>query len=301
MSIIKSRKISYTYPVYTTDEDGEKTQVQNPPALKDVDMDVEEGEFICILGRNGSGKSTLARHLNALLVPDEGTLWVDGKDTKDEDKIWDIRACVGMVFQNPDNQIIASVVDEDVAFGLENTGVPTPEIQKRVPEALKNVGMEEYAKVSPNRLSGGQKQRVAVAGVLAMNSKCIVLDEATAMLDPKGRSEVMDTVLRLNKEKGITVIAITHYMDEALMADKIFVMGEGEIKLSGTPREVFKETKLLKELGLRLPEICQLAEELREAGLDIPDDIIYEEELKEQILKLAGKQSPKAPEETPEA
>lgn len=270
----------------TADEDSNKSAPPQKPALDEVDIEIEQGDFVCILGRNGSGKSTLARHLNALLIPDEGTLWVDGKDTKDEDVLWDIRAAVGMVFQNPDNQIIASVVEEDVAFGLENTAVPTEEIQKKVPEALKAVQMAEYAKSSPNRLSGGQKQRVAVAGILAMSPRCIVLDEATAMLDPRGRSEVMDTVIRLNKEQNITIIAITHYMDEALMADKIFVMGEGKVCLQGTPRQVFQKTEILDALGLKLPEICLLAKELREAGLAIPEDILYKEELLECILKL---------------
>ena len=283
MSFIKTEKISYSYPGYSSEEGKETEDIQ---ALKDVDLEVEQGDFICILGRNGSGKSTLARHLNALLTPDEGTVWVDGMDTKDEDKIRQIRSCTGMVFQNPDNQIIASVVEEDVAFGLENTGVPAQEIQKRVPAALKSVGMERFAKNSPNRLSGGQKQRVAVAGILAMDPRCIVLDEATAMLDPTGRDEVMDTVLSLNKERGITIIAITHYMDEALCADKIFVMGRGQIKLSGTPKEVFKQADLLEELGLRLPEICRLAAKLRGAGLDIPEDINCEEELVVYIVKM---------------
>lgn len=286
MSFIKSGKIKYTYPAMTADEDSNKSAPPQKPALDEVDIEIEQGDFVCILGRNGSGKSTLARHLNALLIPDEGTLWVDGKDTKDEDVLWDIRAAVGMVFQNPDNQIIASVVEEDVAFGLENTAVPTEEIQKKVPEALKAVQMAEYAKSSPNRLSGGQKQRVAVAGILAMSPRCIVLDEATAMLDPRGRSEVMDTVIRLNKEQNITIIAITHYMDEALMADKIFVMGEGKVCLQGTPRQVFQKTEILDALGLKLPEICLLAKELREAGLAIPEDILYKEELLECILKL---------------
>lgn len=289
MSFIRSEKISYTYPVYTNDAENETQKIAAEPALREVELEVEQGDFVCILGRNGSGKSTLARHLNALLVPDKGTLWVDGNDTKDAEKLWDIRGMVGMVFQNPDNQIIASAVDEDVAFGLENIGVPTEEMQERVPRALKQVGMEDFAKFSPNRLSGGQKQRVAVAGILAMDPKCIVLDEATAMLDPKGRSEVMDTVSRLNKERNITVIAITHYMDEALLADKIFVMGGGEVRLSGTPKEVFTKREVLDELGLKLPEICTLAGELRAKGLGIPEDVIFEDELRECILKLHKK------------
>lgn len=282
MSFIKSEKISYTYPVYTNE--GDKT-VKADPALREVDLEVAPGSFICILGMNGSGKSTLARHLNALLLPDEGTLWIDGLDTKDSEKLWDIRSMVGMVFQNPDNQIISSVVDEDVAFGLENTAVPSEEIQERVPLALKSVGMEEFSKSSPERLSGGQKQRVAVAGILAMNPKCIVLDEATAMLDPEGREEVMDTVIRLNKERGITVIAITHYMDEALMADKIFVMGEGAVQLSGTPGEVFSQEEILEKWGLKLPEICSLAARLRKKLPEMPGEIIFEDELRNWIIK----------------
>ena len=288
MNIIKSEKISYTYPVYSTDEDKKEETIKPLPALSGIDLEISKGDFICILGRNGSGKSTLARHLNALLVPDEGTLWINGMDTKNEDVIKDIRTCVGMVFQNPDNQIIASVVEEDVAFGLENIGVPPEEIRERVDEAIKNVGMADYAKSSPNRLSGGQKQRVAVAGILAMSPECIVLDEATAMLDPKGRAEVMDTARRLNKEKNITLIAITHYMDEALCADKVFVMDKGKIKLSGPPGEVFRQADLIEELGLKLPEICVIANKLRKAGLPIPEDVMYEEELKEAILSAAG-------------
>ena len=287
MSFISSRKISYTYPVYSADGDGKKEDARGVPALSDVDFDVEKGDFICILGQNGSGKSTLARHLNALLVPDEGTLRINGMDTKNEDVIRDIRACVGMVFQNPDNQIIASVVEEDVAFGLENTSVPSKDMQLKVKEALESVGMGEYAKASPNRLSGGQKQRVAVAGILAMSPECIVLDEATAMLDPKGRAEVMDTALRLNKERNITLIAITHYMDEAVCADKIFVMDKGKIGLSGTPKEVFGQEERLNELGLKLPEICVIANKLRRAGLPIPEGILYEEELKNAVISIA--------------
>lgn len=287
MSFISSRKISYTYPVYSDDGDEKKENARGVPALSDVDFDVEKGDFICILGQNGSGKSTLARHLNALLIPDEGTLRINGMDTKNEDVIRDIRACVGMVFQNPDNQIIASVVEEDVAFGLENTSVPSKDMQLNVKEALESVGMGEYAKASPNRLSGGQKQRVAVAGILAMSPECIVLDEATAMLDPKGRAEVMDTALRLNKERNITLIAITHYMDEAVCADKIFVMDKGRIELSGTPREVFGQEERLKELGLKLPEICVIANKLRRAGLPIPEGILYEEELKNAVISIA--------------
>lgn len=284
--LIKSDKISYAYPLPEPDED-DKKEVQEPvPAISDVDLEIEEGQFICILGRNGSGKSTFARHLNALLVPDAGTLWVDGMDTKDEGKVWDIRGTVGMVFQNPDNQIVASVVEEDVAFGPENMGVPSEQIIEEVQKALGGVGMGDYARSSPNRLSGGQKQRVAVAGILAMHPKCIVLDESTAMLDPRGRREVMATVERLNRENGITIISITHYMDEALHADRIFVMDKGRVVMAGTPKEIFSKPDELKGLGLRLPQISHLANELKKAGLDIPVGIVDRDELKEIILKL---------------
>lgn len=276
---VVTEHLTYSYPA----QEGQTA----PPVFEDLNLNITQGSFVAVLGHNGCGKSTLAKHLNAILLPSGGKVYVYGMDTTDEDRLMDIRKTVGMVFQNPDNQIIASVVEEDVAFGLENTAVPTEEIKRKVPAALESVGMADYAKASPNRLSGGQKQRVAVAGILAMSPRCIVLDEATAMLDPRGRSEVMDTVTKLNKEKNITIIAITHYMDEALMADKIFVMGNGSILLSGTPREVFKETETLEELGLRLPEICRLAKELREAGLPVPEDVLYEEELKECIMNYA--------------
>lgn len=284
--LIKSDKISYAYPLPEPDEDDNKEAQEPVPAISDVDLEIEEGQFICILGRNGSGKSTFARHLNALLVPDAGTLWVDGMDTKDEGKVWDIRGTVGMVFQNPDNQIVASVVEEDVAFGPENMGVPSEQIIEEVQKALGGVGMGDYARSSPNRLSGGQKQRVAVAGILAMHPKCIVLDESTAMLDPRGRREVMATVERLNRENGITIISITHYMDEALHADRIFVMDKGRVVMAGTPKEIFSKPDELKVLGLRLPQISHLANELKKAGLDIPAGIVDRDELKEIILKL---------------
>ena len=289
MNIIKSENISYSYPVFE-DESKESTDVPAAKrALDDISVEVEAGQFICILGRNGSGKSTFARHLNALLVPAEGTLWIDGMDTKDTSKVWDIRADVGMVFQNPDNQIIGSVVEEDVAFGLENLGVPSEEIIERVEDALENTGISKFAKVSPNYLSGGQKQRVAVAGILAMNPKCIVLDESTAMLDPLGREEVMNTVKKLNKENGITVIAITHYMDEALMADNIFVMGEGRILMQGSPKEVFENEEVLEQAGLKLPQISQLAHDLRKAGMDIPKGVLTADELKDAVVKALKK------------
>ena len=290
MDIIKSEQVSYVYPVLEDDnmETGGKEGTSAPEkepkkALQEVSLSVQPGQFICILGRNGSGKSTFAKHLNALLMPTEGTLWIDGMDTKDESRIWDIRKIVGMVFQNPDNQIIGSIVDEDVAFGLENIGASTEDIRKGVFKALEEVGMTEYAKSSPNKLSGGQKQRVAVAGVLAMNPKCIVLDESTAMLDPRGRKEVMDTVKKLNKEEGITILSITHYMEEALEADYVFVMQKGSLKMQGTPKEIFSREEEIEELGLKLPQICQLAKALRDAGAPVPRGITTAEELKAAI------------------
>lgn len=298
MSFIKADKISYSYPVIDDTDDfepkkkkGEEAEKQPEPvkagrgenALKEISLEVRQGQFLCILGRNGSGKSTFAKHLNALLVPSEGTLWVDDIDTKEEDQVWTIRKSVGMVFQNPDNQIIGSIVDEDVAFGLENLGVPSEEIQKEVTSALEGVGMSEYAKYSPNKLSGGQKQRVAVAGVLAMRPKCIVLDESTAMLDPRGRREVMETVKKLNRELGITIISITHFMEETLDADYIYVMHKGQVALQGSPKEIFSHGTELYALGLWFPQIYHLAYILREKGVDLPQDIIHAEELKEAL------------------
>ncbi len=293
MTLVKAEKISYAYPVFDEESDPDSTTAQlqgggreHRNAIRNVELEIEEGQFICILGSNGSGKSTFARHLNALLVPDSGTLWIDGMNSADESKIWAIRSMVGMVFQNPDNQIIASVVDEDVAFGPENTGVPSEQIRLDVSEALEKVGMSEYAKSSPNKLSGGQKQRTAIAGILAMHPKCIVLDESTSMLDPLGRREVMSTVQELNRQRGITIISITHYMDEALMADKVFVMSRGEVVMQGTPKEIFTRPAELEALGLKLPQISQLAFDLKKSGLDIPDGIITREELKEALLRL---------------
>ena len=291
MSFIKAEKISYSYPVFEdTDEFENKKKTDEKPAvdpkargekaLKEITLEVKQGQFLCILGRNGSGKSTFAKHLNALLLPTEGTVWVDDIDTKSEEQVWTIRKSVGMVFQNPDNQIIGSIVDEDVAFGLENLAVPSEQIQKDVTSALEGVGMSDYAKYSPNKLSGGQKQRVAVAGVLAMAPKCIVLDESTAMLDPRGRREVMETVKRLNKEMGITIISITHFMEETLDADYIYVMHKGKIALQGTPKEIFSRGTELYTLGLWFPQIYHLAYVLRQKGLDIPEDVIHADELK---------------------
>ena len=277
MSFIKTEKISYAYPVIGEIEgdwaeeskasDGQA--LENEKALDDITLSLEEGDFICILGGNGSGKSTLARHLNALLVPDEGSVWVDGNNTADEKKIWDIRKCVGMIFQNPDNQIIGSLVDEEVAFGPENLGVDPEDIQKRVDEALFQVGLSEHAKASPNKLSGGQKQRLSVAGVLSMDPKCIVLDESTSMLDPMGRREIMNTVRRLNKEKKLTVICITHFMDEAMDADKVFVMSEGRIKMQGTPDEIFSRPLEIEKYGLKLPARYAFRKRLLDAGVKV--------------------------------
>lgn len=300
--IIQVNNVTYSYPLGAAlDEEFEadssaksdkhnesETQAeQAPKALNDVSLDIEEGQFICILGNNGSGKSTLARNLNALIVPDEGTVWIDGMNSRDELNLWNIRSQVGMVFQNPDNQMVASQVDEEVAFGPENMGVPSEQIIKDVADALEAVGMTGKEKENPSNLSGGQKQRVAVAGILAMKPKCIVLDESTAMLDPQGREEIMNTVLSLNKSHGITLICITHYMEEAVNADKIFVMSHGSLVMQGTPREIFSKTDELSRAGLKLPVICQLAEELRKRGLNIPGDIITENELYTCIMKIA--------------
>ena len=248
---------------------------------------MKPGEFIAILGHNGSGKSTLAKHINALLMPGEGTLWVDGRDTSEEENIFPIRQTAGMVFQNPDNQIIASVVEEDVGFGPENIGVPTDEIWRRVEESLKAVGMLKYRHHSPNRLSGGQKQRVAIAGVMAMQPKCIVLDEPTAMLDPNGRKDVIRTAHELNREKGVTIILITHYMEEVVDADRVFVMDQGKIVMQGAPREIFSQVGTLKEYRLDVPQVTILADMLRQSGVKVPVGVLKREELVDAILKAA--------------
>jgi energy-coupling factor transport system ATP-binding protein len=253
-------------------------------ALDDISLDVEPGQFIAILGHNGSGKSTLAKHLNALLFPTEGAVWVNGLDTRDQNLIWDIRQTAGMVFQNPDNQIIGQVVEEDVGFGPENMGVPTQEIRNRVEESLKAVGMYEYRKKSPNRLSGGQKQRVSIAGVIAMHPRCIVMDEPTAMLDPSGRADVINAAMTLNREEGITIILITHYMEEAIRADRIFVMDEGKVAMQGTPREIFSRVEEMQALHLDVPQVTLLAHTLRQRGLSIPEGILTREELAEALL-----------------
>ena len=278
--MIKIQKLIHDY--IKRDDEGNVAGTQR--AIDGVDLDVKAGQFIAILGHNGSGKSTLAKHLNALLFPTEGTVWVDGMDTKDEKNLWEIRREAGMVFQNPDNQIIAQVVEEDVGFGPENIGVPTDEIWQRVEESLKAVGMWEHRKKSPNRLSGGQKQRVSIAGVIAMEPKCIVLDEPTAMLDPNGRREVISAAMKLNRTKGITIILITHYMEEAINADRIIVMDRGKVAMQGTPREIFSQVERMKELQLDVPQVTLLAHELRGMGLKIPDSILTKEELAAALL-----------------
>lgn len=280
--MIDGHDLSYHYTIY--DKDGRPEG--NFAALDGVDLEVESGQFIAILGHNGSGKSTLARHLNALLVPDGGTLYVDGYNTSDENSIWKIRQSAGMVFQNPDNQIIASVVEEDVGFGPENMGVPTEEIWKRVEDALKSVGMWEMRSSSPNRLSGGQKQRVAIAGVIAMRPKCIVLDEPTAMLDPGGRAEVIRTVRELNEKEKITVILITHYMEEVIHAHRVFVMDQGKIVMSGTPRGIFSRVKELRSCKMDVPQVTALAWKLKQGGLNLPDGILTVQELTDALEHL---------------
>ena len=275
MEIIKAKDVTFEY--VKRDEEG---NVEGKTiAVDKISLDIKQGDFIAILGHNGSGKSTLAKHMNAILCPTEGTLWVDGMDTAKEENIWDVRQTAGMVFQNPDNQIIGQVVEEDVGFGPENMGVPTKEIWERVEESLRALGMYKYRKHSPNKLSGGQKQRVSIAGVLAMHPKCIILDEPTAMLDPNGRKEVIRAARGLNDVEGVTIILITHYMEEIIHADKVFVMDEGRIAMEGTPREIFSQVERLKELRLDVPQVTLLAYELKKNGLDIPDGILTTQEL----------------------
>lgn len=282
MGIIKADDLVFDY--IRRDEEGNVENVTE--AVDHVSLDVEHGQFIAILGHNGSGKSTLAKHINAILKPTEGEMTVDGMSTSEEDNVWSVRQTAGMVFQNPDNQIVATIVEEDVAFGPENLGVPTDEIWERVNKALESVNMTMYRGYSPNKLSGGQKQRVAIAGVLAMKPKCIVLDEATAMLDPLGRKEVMSAIIELNKVEKITVILITHYMDEAVLADKIFVMDKGKIAMEGTPRQVFSHVEEIRELRLDVPAATAMAYELRKAGYNIPKDILTRDELVEAVCQL---------------
>ena len=282
MGIVKSRDLTCEY--IRRDDEGNVEGITT--ALDKVSLDIEPGQFIAILGHNGSGKSTLAKHMNVMLNPTEGTMWVDGMDVRDEDKIWDIRQTAGMVFQNPDNQIIGQVVEEDVGFGPENMGVPTKQIWERVEESLKAVGMYEFRKHSPNKLSGGQKQRVSIAGVLAMHPKCIVLDEPTAMLDPNGRKEVVRAVRALNDVEGVTVILITHYMEEIIHADKVFVMDKGHIAMEGTPREIFSRVEELKALRLDVPQVTLLAYELQKKGLPLPNGILTTKELVAELNRI---------------
>lgn len=283
MGIIKTSKLIHEF--IRRDEEGNVDSITT--ALDKVDLDIKEGQFIAILGHNGSGKSTLAKHINALLTPGEGTIWVDGMDVSEEKNVIPVRKTAGMVFQNPDNQIIASVVEEDVGFGPENIGVPTDEIWQRVDHALKSVGMTKYRTHSPNKLSGGQKQRVAIAGVVAMEPKCIVFDEPTAMLDPNGRKEVIATAHELNRKKGVTILLITHYMEEVVDADYVYVMEKGKIIMDGTPRQIFSRVDELKEHRLDVPQITLVADELKKAGLDIPDGILRREELVDALMALA--------------
>lgn len=282
MGIIKTVHLIYEYIRH--DEEEKVAEVKR--AIDGVDLEIEEGSFTAILGHNGSGKSTLAKHINGLLLPTEGPVWVGEIDTKEEDRIWDVRKTAGMVFQNPDNQIIGNIVEEDVGFGPENIGVPTDEIWKRVDESLKAVGMTAYRKQSPNKLSGGQKQRVAIAGVMAMRPRCIILDEPTAMLDPNGRKEVIRTIRQLNQAEGITVLLITHYMEEAIDADRIIVMDDGKIVMDGKPKEIFSRVRELKTYGLDVPQATELAFELKEAGMPLSDGILSREELVKELLPL---------------
>ena len=277
--ILSARDVSFAYDNYE--------EKQLPPiVLEDVSLDIQPGEFVAVLGHNGSGKSTLAKHFNAILLPTAGTVYVGGIDTKQEDRLYDIRQTAGMVFQNPDNQLVATIVEEDVAFALENLGVPPEEICRRVDESLKAVGMYEYREHAPHQLSGGQKQRVAIAGIIAMRPKCIVLDEPTAMLDPQGRREVLRTIRQLGDQFGITVVLITHYMDEAAQCDRVVVVDNGKVILDGAPRAVFSHVEQLKKVGLDVPQVTELVWMLRKDGYNLPDDIIFEDECVQAIEKL---------------
>ncbi len=282
MNIIDVSKLVFEY--IRRDDEGNVEGITT--AVDHVNMEIKQGDFVAVLGHNGSGKSTLAKHLNAILFPTEGTVWVDGKDTREEDNLIPIRKSAGMVFQNPDNQIIGQIVEEDVGFGPENLGVETRRIWERVEESLKAVGMYKYRKKSPNRLSGGQKQRVSIAGVLAMHPKCIILDEPTAMLDPSGRKEVIRAVRALNEVEGITVILITHYMEEVVYADKVYVMDKGHVEMQGTPKEIFSQVDKLKSLRLSVPQVTLLAHELKKAGVNLPDGILTTSELIEELKKV---------------
>ena len=282
MGIVRAAKLVYEY--IRRDEEENIEEVNR--AIDGLDVDIQKGDFVAVLGHNGSGKSTFAKHINGLLMPTEGTVWVSDMDTRDEEHLWDVRKTAGMVFQNPDNQIIGNIVEEDVGFGPENIGVPTEEIWKRVEESLKAVGMTAFRLQSPNKLSGGQKQRVAIAGVMAMKPQCIILDEPTAMLDPNGRREVIKAVHELNRPEGITVLLITHYMEEATEADRIIVMDEGRIVMDGRPKEIFSRVRELKEHGLDVPQVTELAYELKEAGMPLSDGILTREQLVKELAPL---------------
>ena len=282
MGIVKAKDLTFEY--IRRDEEGNVEGITT--AVDHVNMDIQPGEFIAILGHNGSGKSTFAKHINALLFPTEGTILVDGLDTSDEDNVMDVRQRAGMVFQNPDNQIICTLVEEEVGFGPENIGVPTEEIWERVAASLKAVGMYQYRKASPNKLSGGQKQRVAIAGIVAMKPKCIILDEPTAMLDPHGRADVMRVLHELNRKEGVTVILITHYMEEVIDADRVFVMDEGKVVMEGTPRQIFSRVEELKQLRLDVPQVTELAYELSRSGVTIRSGILNNQELIDELMKL---------------
>lgn len=282
MGIVKTKDLTFEY--IRRDEEGNVEGITT--AVDHVNIDLQAGQFVAVLGHNGSGKSTLAKHFNALVSPTEGTVWVDGMDTKEDDKILDIRQTAGMVFQNPDNQIICTLVEEEVGFGPENIGVPTDEIWQRVADSLQAVGMYSFRKASPNKLSGGQKQRVAIAGIVAMKPKCIILDEPTAMLDPSGRKEVISVLHELNEKENVTIILITHYMEEVIDADRVFVMDAGKIMMEGTPRQIFSNVEHLKELRLDVPQVTELAYELKKAGVPLPDGILTKEEFTLALKRL---------------
>lgn len=284
MKMVKAKDLTYEYVRVLETDHG--TVEEKVAALKNVNIEINKGDFVAVLGHNGSGKSTFAKHINALVQPTGGTLWVDDMDTKNDELVWEIRQTAGMVFQNPDNQLVATVVEEDIAFGPENMGVEPKEIRKRVDEALATVRMSEYATHTPSKLSGGQKQRIAIAGVLAMKPQCIVLDEPTAMLDPVGRRDVMETIERLNREEGITMILITHYMDEAVRADKVFVIDDGDLVMQGTPKEIFSQVETLQKYGMDVPQVTEVAYLLRKEGIDLPADILTIEEMVGAICQL---------------
>ena len=288
MGIIKASKLIYDY--IRRDEDDHVEEVKR--AIDDLTLDINQGDFVAILGHNGSGKSTFAKQVNGILLPTDGTVWISGMNTADDAHIWDIRKTAGMVFQNPDNQIIGNIVEEDVGFGPENLGVPTDEIWRRVDQSLEAVGMTAYRLKSPNKLSGGQKQRVAIAGVMAMRPQCIILDEPTAMLDPNGRREVIATLHELNRQEKITVLLITHYMEEIIDADRVIVMDDGKLVMDGTPREIFSRVKELKEYRLDVPQVTELAYELKQAGVDLPDGILTMDELMEKLLPILHEKFP---------